>query len=233
MRRLRTLELRVKGTSREKILETIEEEFVGFLPKNYALRTVSSDINVELRKIARTRTERAEEARTLDLERLDRLIEMIWPIALSGELKAVDRILRILERRAALLGIDTPKGHTLDGQILVRFVSEWRDNPSSTPPWAAGGALESSTDESGLSRPALAQDNDGNGGHASGTREGSIVEGTARWLADSVGSTDVRSVSDRLGRDEESAEEPGDIQPEPDGGQLPRRAGESDFPEPG
>lgn len=51
-------------------------------------------------------TEPAEEVIRLEVERLDGLLVAMWPQARKGDLKAVDRVLRIMERRARLLGLD-------------------------------------------------------------------------------------------------------------------------------
>lgn len=44
----------------------------------------------------------------LELARLDALLFAIWPAARRGVLGAVDRAVRIMERRAKLLGLDAP-----------------------------------------------------------------------------------------------------------------------------
>lgn len=61
--------------------------------------------------LEKIRTETAEEAealRTLELERLDRLWLQCYQSAQQGDLPAVDRCLRIMERRSKLLGLDAP-----------------------------------------------------------------------------------------------------------------------------
>lgn len=50
----------------------------------------------------------ASDLRALENERLDRLQAAIWTKALNGDLQAVDRVLRISERRARLNGLDAP-----------------------------------------------------------------------------------------------------------------------------
>lgn len=52
--------------------------------------------------------ELAEEVRDLELRRLDRLLEIAQTAADQGELAAVDRVLRIQERRSKYLGLDAP-----------------------------------------------------------------------------------------------------------------------------
>ena len=51
----------------------------------------------------------ADEERLLELARLDELWRPVYALALTGDLPAVDRCLRIMERRARLLGLDAPE----------------------------------------------------------------------------------------------------------------------------
>ena len=53
--------------------------------------------------------ETAQELREVELARLDRMLAVVGPMAEAGDLQAVDRVLRIQERRAAYLGLDAPK----------------------------------------------------------------------------------------------------------------------------
>ncbi|MCG5495636.1 TetR family transcriptional regulator C-terminal domain-containing protein [Ectothiorhodospira variabilis] len=46
--------------------------------------------------------------RALEAERLDALQHGLWEAAVGGDMMAVDRVLRIMERRAKLLGLDSP-----------------------------------------------------------------------------------------------------------------------------
>jgi ribosomal protein L15E len=49
-----------------------------------------------------------DEIRTEEISRLDAMLSGLWPKARRGEVAAVDRVLRIMERRARLLGLDAP-----------------------------------------------------------------------------------------------------------------------------
>lgn len=61
------------------------------------------------RAIGRTLTEaHADEQRELEAARLDSLQQAIWDRAIAGDLPAVNGVLRIMERRARLLGLDAP-----------------------------------------------------------------------------------------------------------------------------
>ena len=62
------------------------------------------------RALARTLQEPAAEIRQLEADRLDRLQVAVWTKALRGDLSAVDRVLRVMERRARLLGLDHADG---------------------------------------------------------------------------------------------------------------------------
>ena len=73
-------------------------------------------VNAALR---RTLDPPAAELRSLEAERLDRLQFGLWQRALKGDVTAIDRVLRIMNRRAELLGIDARPQATDD--IPVHF----------------------------------------------------------------------------------------------------------------
>jgi hypothetical protein len=92
------LELRRAGVSFARIAEQ-----VGVNDKSQAHK-------IYRRALARTLQEPAAEIRELEAERLDRLQVAVWTKALKGDLGAVDRVLRVMERRARLLGLDHADG---------------------------------------------------------------------------------------------------------------------------
>jgi hypothetical protein len=64
-----------------------------------------------------------EELRAIETDRLDRLQFAIWDRAKEGDIKAIDAVLRILDRRTRILGLDAPTKIqaeiiTYDGNIL-------------------------------------------------------------------------------------------------------------------
>lgn len=79
-----------------------------------------------LSKLAELSLEEATELRTLELERLDRLLLAVWPTAIQGHLGAIDRAERLIGRRARILGIEGPI--KLEGEFdfreLVRAAAE-------------------------------------------------------------------------------------------------------------
>jgi hypothetical protein len=58
----------------------------------------------------------ADELRTEELSRLDGMLQGLWPRARKGEVSVVDRVLKIAERRAKLLGLDAPEKRELFGK---------------------------------------------------------------------------------------------------------------------
>ena len=56
----------------------------------------------------KTLIEPAEELRTLYTERLNAILTICWPQMLSGDLKAVETVLKVLDRIANLHGLDAP-----------------------------------------------------------------------------------------------------------------------------
>lgn len=68
--------------------------------------------------ISRQPFEEIETVRKLELERLDDLWRIAWSKAKAGELPAIDRCIKVMERRAAMIGLDAPRRtdiHTFDG----------------------------------------------------------------------------------------------------------------------
>jgi hypothetical protein len=50
----------------------------------------------------------ADELREQELDRIDRLQLAAWPNAMKGDTKSIMTIVKLMERRARLLGLDTP-----------------------------------------------------------------------------------------------------------------------------
>lgn len=95
-KRARALELRKAGATYDQIARQ-----VGFSERGAAYRAVQTAL-LEITQ------EPAQEVRQLELERLDAMLLGLWPAARKGKEGAVDRVLRIMERRAKLLGLDAP-----------------------------------------------------------------------------------------------------------------------------
>lgn len=57
----------------------------------------------------------ADELRSEEVSRLDAMLAGLWPVARKGGVAAVDRVVKIMERRAKLLGLDAPERKRLEG----------------------------------------------------------------------------------------------------------------------
>lgn len=69
---------------------------------------VIKHLRTALADLAESTHTEAAEWRAMELERLDALHRAIWERALSGDLPTIDRVLRIMERRARMLALDGP-----------------------------------------------------------------------------------------------------------------------------
>jgi len=95
-RHLQALELRKAGATYQAIAEQL-----GYASPRGAHKAVASALKATLR-------EPADALRELELARLDSALLAIWRRVQSGDDKAIDRLVRIMERRAKLLGLDEP-----------------------------------------------------------------------------------------------------------------------------
>jgi hypothetical protein len=98
-RRLKALQLRTAGMPYRAIATQL----------GVSHQQAYEDVQRELKAIAEQSAEEAQAVRQLDLERLDAMTIAIWGQVRAGNLGAIDRALRISERRAKLLGIDAPE----------------------------------------------------------------------------------------------------------------------------
>lgn len=80
----------------------------GEIAKELGWRTRQAAFEAVSRALADTVSEPAEDVRKLELMRLDRLEQLLWPRAEAGDPKAVTGLLKVQERRAKLLGLDAP-----------------------------------------------------------------------------------------------------------------------------
>jgi hypothetical protein len=60
-----------------------------------------------------------EEYRDMELDRLDRLQMSVWPKALNGDSRAVDSVLKIIDRRTRILGLDAAKEVNLKAEVTT------------------------------------------------------------------------------------------------------------------
>lgn len=76
-------------------------------------------VKAELADAAKRRVEAVDQMVDLEASRLDRLQMAVWSRAINGDLGAVDRVLRIMERRAKLFGLDKDQDDDNGGGFTV------------------------------------------------------------------------------------------------------------------
>jgi hypothetical protein len=103
-RRRQAVELRVEGKSWQEIADRLGYDSRGSAATavRRALEQAVAELNVPL-----------EAHRQLELDRLDAMQNALWDKVLAGDTKAIDTTLRLMDRRAKLLGLDAPQRHEL------------------------------------------------------------------------------------------------------------------------
>jgi hypothetical protein len=140
---LKVLELRRAGFTFQRIAEE-----VGYATPSGAQRALE-------RIMKRNVPQAPEEFRWQELDRLDRMQVALWPRAMKGDDRAIGTIVRLMERRARLVGIDAPQriqaevvnydgNRDIDGDI-ERIVNILRGVDSSEPLEVESGTGEIGT----------------------------------------------------------------------------------------
>lgn len=132
------------------------------------------------RAIKRTMQQPADELRTQELDRLDRLQLAVWQKALEGDTKSILTIVRLMERRAKLLGLDMPIK-------IEQEVTTWEGGDSIDRAVRDLAALLTTNNAIGASQSAVAEH--------SGAIESIATGYELENLVDSLGS--------RMGQDED------------------------------
>jgi hypothetical protein len=106
-RKARAVELAVMGTPYEEIAQE-----VGYANRGTAWRTVTN-------ALAERTDKGVKELRVLEGDRLDQLQNALWGEAVAGDVKAVDAVLRIIQARVRLFGLDSPEVRAAEGLRVV------------------------------------------------------------------------------------------------------------------
>ena len=114
-RALKALELRKKGVRYEAIAQQL-----GYTNRGNAHKAVMK----ELELLAKECLEEASKVRDLELQRLDALYLVAYAEVEEGNVPAIDRCLRIMERRAKLLGLDAAEKVDVNGIATLHFDKE-------------------------------------------------------------------------------------------------------------
>jgi len=116
-RQAAAMELKLAGKSYRTIARKL-----GFRGPSGAHKAVAAYLK-------KTREAPTNELRRIELERLDRLQVIAWKrVTVMADLKAISTVLKIMERRAKLLGLDAPTMFTLEdisdiAQSVIKVVT--------------------------------------------------------------------------------------------------------------
>jgi hypothetical protein len=121
----------------ENTRELVEKEttIIELRHEGYVWREIATMVDMSIagvvkaykRALMRHPVAAIEEHRELELDRLDNLQRTYWQPAVNGNLRAADFVLRVIDKRAKLLGLDAPlkvqaEVVTYDGSDLDREV---------------------------------------------------------------------------------------------------------------
>jgi len=98
------IELRRKQVAANMLAGLMLTEIADALQVSYA--TIKRDWTVIQRRWKDDQILDRQQALSTDLRRLDRALNAIWEPVQKGQYQAIDRLVKILERRAKLLGLD-------------------------------------------------------------------------------------------------------------------------------
>ena len=88
---------------------------------------VSNIIKSALKSLSKEMKGQAEEIRSLELTRLDELQTAIWTDCMDGKLTAIDRVLKIMERRSKLVGLDAPERLDIKADMKLEHMKEAKE----------------------------------------------------------------------------------------------------------
>lgn len=150
-RRRRAVALRIAGASFEQIGEQL-----GITRQSAHALVVNA-----LDEIAKQTAESAEQLRQMELQRLDALQASLWPDAMRGDEQKVDRVIKIMARRAALMGLDAPTKQEVQQTLTHVEAYEYSSAVAAIAPGPVADSEPSGDDQGDLYGPALGQNADG------------------------------------------------------------------------
>lgn len=114
----RCVEMRAAGNTWDEIVETL-----GFASPGHARDRWTLYLERQPKR------EGAEEQRELEMQRLDRLAVALEPKIQSGDVRAIEVAVKLLERRARLTGADQPVRQqitVINDELASELVVQWR-----------------------------------------------------------------------------------------------------------
>jgi len=118
-RAIKALELRIAGATYRQIGQELGVSHV----------VVFENVEWALAERAEQRRAAADSLVQLELERLEKMTLALWPAVKRGDEKAINTMVRVMDRRARLLGMDAPaKTDITSGGESVSFTIKVKDD---------------------------------------------------------------------------------------------------------
>jgi len=120
-RRKIVLELKKAGLTYREIAEQVEKKYkeredldYDELPDSWDHRSACQDISRELDKYKKEVFDSLQEHVMIEVERIEEMVKGLWKRVRQtnssrAELQAIDRILKLMDRKAKYLGLDSPE----------------------------------------------------------------------------------------------------------------------------
>jgi len=99
-RRTQAIELRVSGMDWQSIANEL-----GYASRGAAWTDVTRALEANLAEMS----QKVDVLREQEALRLDQLQEAVWPHARNGDVRAVEAVLKVIDRRVRLFGLDAPQ----------------------------------------------------------------------------------------------------------------------------
>lgn len=105
-RRAKAITLRLAGMDWQTIADRLD-----YSSRGAACQDVARALEANLAE----QSQAADTLREVESQRLDRLQAAAWPSAVKGDLKAIETVLKVIDRRVKLQGLDMPLRAELSG----------------------------------------------------------------------------------------------------------------------
>jgi hypothetical protein len=105
-RRAQAIALRLAGMDYQTIADRLDYSSRG---------AASKDVHRALEENLEAESAAAQTLRELEVQRLDRMQAAAWAKAAKGDLKAIETVLKVIDRRCRLLGLDKPARAEITG----------------------------------------------------------------------------------------------------------------------
>ncbi len=99
-----------------------------------SIGTIAGDVKVIIGRWQREQIQVVGQHQQLDLQRIERAINAIWDRSLAGELPAITLLIKLLERKAKMLGEDAAARPEQSGELVIRVVyADSKSGPTQAP----------------------------------------------------------------------------------------------------